>query len=172
MYASGGSASITYGKGWEIDTSSGSSIYATIADVDAHRDGCVNPAVGTGEELEKMEAFNTAGGKSIRDEKPTAADDTPEALDCYDKINLKNPVKASATKSEIAVIEVHQNFHSTDEMMENLQDEYGLPACRLASARNISTANRCDDCNIERPPRRTDEERGYDNNVGVKRYQK
>lgn len=50
-YASGGTLSCTYGKGWKADDVEEESVYATVAEVDAYREGCVNPAVTTTDEF-------------------------------------------------------------------------------------------------------------------------
>lgn len=175
MYASSGSVSSTYGKGWE-NASDGESIYATVADVDAFREGCVNPAVATADEMEqekrkaKLHIGDVLDSKFPGDLKTSATEDNGMELDSYDKIRLKNGLQDSKP-TEIAVIEIHQSFNSADDTPEYLHDENCLTSCHYATSTKGTMGNRCIECNIRRPPRRRDAMRGYDNNVGVREQQ-
>lgn len=172
MYASTGSVSSTYGKGWE-SASDGESIYATVADVDAFREGCVNPAVATADEMEQETRKTSDVRESIPpvDLKTSTKDDTGKELDKYDTIRLKNWIQDYEQTNEVAFIEIHQSFNSADDKPEYLHDENCLTSCLYATSGNVTTGNRCSECNISRPPRRKDGMRGYDNNIGVKEHQ-
>ena len=173
---------MTYGKGWEM-ASDGESVYATVADVDANREGCVNPAVGTSDECERMTSGEvksqtqgklSGSGKLTGSSNPSFEDDNGEVVDSYDKIVLKTQTESSESNNRIAVIDVHQSFDAADEKIGNLHDDNCLPSCNYAVSQKA--VNRCEECKIVRPPRRKDTEReyssGYDNNVGVSRHLK
>lgn len=155
MYAYGGNASITYGKGWNT----ADSVYTTVADVDILHNGCVNPAV-------VGDNFCTKSLQSGSTENEDTIFGQCSDFGTYDSISLKS-LKKDILKPdmEVAVIEVHLSNHDMQGSSKGQQDD----GCLYAKAEKFKETNHCINCNIARPPRRKDRNNVYDNNIGITR---
>ena len=162
---SGGSASSTYGQGWEMKEDS---VYATISDVDRYRTGCVNPAVSQELDLNTSTCF-TDRFIGQEEECQTMSSNHGNPASTAPKHESVCQNEAEDERSDIAVIDVHQSFEADSGVEQHI--EGCLPTCEYAMVDKQDGGLRmCTSCNITRPPRRrdTNRNRGYDNNVGVK----
>lgn len=181
QYASSGSMSFTYGKGWTDDDGEEESVYATVAEVEMFRDGCVNPAVGDSGEPQ----VKTTTDAAVECKLDRQQCNTVDREDSYDRLSLSERIFGNCIKKarsdqqtgrHVTVIEVHKAF-DTDSSVSgpagepqapSLHTSACLDACTYASVTPPGT-NRCVECNIARPPRRRDADKcAYDNNISVK----
>ena len=195
---SGGTLSCAYGKGWRADDVTGEveeSVYATVAEVDMFRNGCVNPAVSFDGEIRapkpgksdvavecklspRRSHDNDADVKRYRvslsrktEQKPRHK---PEQSRTTNAVIHQTTKTVNQAPKHVTVIDVHKSFHDEDSETSSepaspvLHTSACLDSCMYAPVTPPST--RCRECNISRPPRRRDpERRGYDNNLSVKR---
>ena len=171
-YYYGRSASSTYGQGWKKEGEDYDSVYATVAEVETYRQGCVNPAVASDDESSfvnpvKDEQAEKGKGKAKKTSEKPVYNLPEEKPSCSYHVTSK---LGPDVDEKIAVIEVHPlpEEHIAVTYGNDLHAESCLAAHSYSSVKkNGEDSTRCSECSIVRPPRRRDSD--YDNNIGVKK---